>query len=651
MPEDKTHFSLCSSHPYAPRSNSSPNPMEHNTTPQLEPSDVDLLVIGTGLPESLCAACAQYHSPLLVLSPRPTLRHCSFLFHDGTRYSAASQSGSRVLHVDPASVYGGSYAGITASHARDFLLYQCNHNQPQPHNTSPNEQQRDTCKSFYLNSSHLHYANAEEVGQFDSIAPSARRIIVELSGPTIPYCDDPLIHCLLHSGAHCYCEFKPIERSLLFEHPGSPASDVPSTRQGIFRNTSLSLRDKRELTRYISSLMKHVRSHLFSFLEPIFVAVYIVITSSLQEESNEGRGEGSGLQEYSNNASSMQQFNDHTRHTSTSSARSLEQALQEQSIKRELRHKLCFGLALGKDSSLSEREGFARIRRYVRSTGRYGHGQEAFLAPLYGLGDLAQGFCRSAAVRGAIHCLNCGLKSISPTDTSNCSRKVHLETDTGQLLQCDGVVCSSLAAPYDLHCQRRAEGEWIARAAILLDRSAFGQSSQAVAAFAPHSLEGDNAYAVRALQLSPGVGVCPDSMYLLHLATKSTGESARSQLEPAVSALLEHHGAPEAQVLWGVYYESFSHEQTLSEAAFASDVGGFAIVPSPGESPGTVDDVHFAKQALAIAQPRADFLATESAELPEQEAQESEAEWKEDIHAFDHLARAINRSSAGSESH
>jgi RAB protein geranylgeranyltransferase component A len=61
-----------------------------------------------------------------------------------------------------------------------------------------------------------------------------------------------------------------------------------------------------------------------------------------------------------------------------------------------------------------------RIRRYLRSAGRYG--PSPFLVGHYGgAGDIAQGFCRAAAVSGAVYILGRKLKTITHTDSQETS--------------------------------------------------------------------------------------------------------------------------------------------------------------------------------------------------------------------------------------
>lgn len=59
-----------------------------------------------------------------------------------------------------------------------------------------------------------------------------------------------------------------------------------------------------------------------------------------------------------------------------------------------------------------------RIRRYLRSAGRYG--PSPFLVGHYGgIGEISQGFCRAAAVNGAVYILGRRIASISAAETPN----------------------------------------------------------------------------------------------------------------------------------------------------------------------------------------------------------------------------------------
>ena len=65
------------------------------------------------------------------------------------------------------------------------------------------------------------------------------------------------------------------------------------------------------------------------------------------------------------------------------------------------------------------KQGMQRLCRHMQALGRFG--TTAFLVPLYGSGELAQAFCRSAAVYGATYLLRRSLSSISIGATTTTS--------------------------------------------------------------------------------------------------------------------------------------------------------------------------------------------------------------------------------------
>lgn len=92
-----------------------------------------------------------------------------------------------------------------------------------------------------------------------------------------------------------------------------------------------------------------------------------------------------------------------------------------------------------------------RIRRYLRSTGRYG--PSPFLIGHYGgAGELAQGFCRTSAVGGATYVLGRQIKHITRTAKSESgAREYTLELDDfGEQLHADVLVSSPDYIPPEL---------------------------------------------------------------------------------------------------------------------------------------------------------------------------------------------------------
>lgn len=84
-----------------------------------------------------------------------------------------------------------------------------------------------------------------------------------------------------------------------------------------------------------------------------------------------------------------------------------------------------------------------RIRKYLRSTGRYG--PSPFLVGHYGgLGEIAQGFCRTAAVSGAAYILAHNISSIHTVGDGEADRKYKIGLEgLEETITCDLLVSSS----------------------------------------------------------------------------------------------------------------------------------------------------------------------------------------------------------------
>ena len=97
-----------------------------------------------------------------------------------------------------------------------------------------------------------------------------------------------------------------------------------------------------------------------------------------------------------------------------------------------------------------------RLRKYLRSTGRFG-AASPFLIGHYGcLGEIAQGFCRAAAVSGGVYILGREVKSISlaPTldEAGNAEDELKFNysveiADIPDTLQCNLLISSPLYVP------------------------------------------------------------------------------------------------------------------------------------------------------------------------------------------------------------
>jgi hypothetical protein len=136
-----------------------------------------------------------------------------------------------------------------------------------------------------------------------------------------------------------------------------------------------------------------------------------------------------------------------------------------------------------------------RLRRYLRSTGRYG--PSPFLIGHYGcIGEIAQGFCRAAAVNGGVYILGRQIKSVTHASkgedgeiSENTSFKYQVEIDeVPDTLECNLLISSPSYIPEGLKSdtsqlapasdEARPGVACIARCIAIIDKGLTLRSSQ-----------------------------------------------------------------------------------------------------------------------------------------------------------------------------
>ncbi|KAI0337560.1 FAD/NAD(P)-binding domain-containing protein [Trametopsis cervina] len=304
--------------------------------------DVDVVVLGTGLSESITAA-------------------------------ALSKAGYKVAHIDRNPYYGGDDASLSV----DELIAWADERASNSGVSSP-----------YLIAQRKRFSRISYSG---SIPPHSRQYAISLQ-PTIIPCIGPLIDSLIASGVSRYGGFKLLERVAIFAGPGA-VKTVPGTKEDVFKNKELSLLHKRRLMRFL----------MFARAE----------------------------------------FEDKTELQCNESVPFAQFLRAQFSLDEEVIQVIVFALAFCVSATDPTLPALQRIRRYFRSTGRYG--PSSFLVGHYGgAGEIAQGFCRTSAVGGATYILGRSVTSINrPPSLGVSSRRyaVHLE-DVPEQLYCDVLLAS-----------------------------------------------------------------------------------------------------------------------------------------------------------------------------------------------------------------
>ncbi|OBZ66646.1 Rab proteins geranylgeranyltransferase component A [Grifola frondosa] len=253
---------------------------------------------------------------------------------------------------------------------------------------------------------------ARQRARFTSITHSStlptqsRQYSISLAPSIIPSIG-PLIDSLIASGVSRYGNFKLLEKVAIYDRPGGVKS-VPGSKEDVFKSKVLSLVDKRRLMRFL-----------------MFAA---------------GEFEGKTELEGKEQLPFLQFLHDVF-------------SLDDQAASA-----IAYALAFCMSASDTTLPALQRIRQYLRSAGRYG--ASPFLVGHYGgLGEIAQGFCRTSAVKGGTYILGRRISSIAPfvkqEDSSSSAHETSLRPsryaveleDFAEQLNCDLVICSSDYAP------------------------------------------------------------------------------------------------------------------------------------------------------------------------------------------------------------
>ncbi|XWS58836.1 hypothetical protein CRYUN_Cryun08bG0068100 [Craigia yunnanensis] len=189
--------------------------------PPIDPTTFDLIVIGTGLPESIVAAAA----------------------------STASKS---VLHLDPNPFYGSHFSSLSLT---DFPSFLTSHSL----STSPSPQSNGHHNFTVLDFATRPLYSSLDISSFSPhlLHQHSRKFNIDVAGPRVFFCADKSIDLMLKSGASQYLEFKSIDATFLGDDKGNLWS-VPDSRAAIFKDKSLGLMEKNQLMRFFKLVQGHL---------------------------------------------------------------------------------------------------------------------------------------------------------------------------------------------------------------------------------------------------------------------------------------------------------------------------------------------------------------------------------------------------------
>eukprot|EP00854_Cymbomonas_tetramitiformis_P006480 gene6480-7769_t len=196
----------------------------------IEPTHFDLIVVGTGLIESIVAG-------------------------------AASKAGKTVLQLDHAAGYGTQWASLSVGDAQN-LVENLREAEASSVNLEPVvvSSSSDTIMSLPVDSSSGAGCIYDRMEVQDLVGDEFRdrmgnlhRYNLDLSAPKAASGAGAFVDLIVKSGTHHYLEFKSTEGTLMWID-GS-LQPVPSSRAEVFRNKKLSAMHKRLLMRFLQACL------------------------------------------------------------------------------------------------------------------------------------------------------------------------------------------------------------------------------------------------------------------------------------------------------------------------------------------------------------------------------------------------------------
>ncbi|KAH9510030.1 hypothetical protein Btru_044867 [Bulinus truncatus] len=242
--------------------------------------------------------------------------------------------------------------------------------------------------------------------------------------------------------------------------------------------------------------------------------------------------------------------------------------LKSKKLTPNIQHYIQHAIAMVTDSGLTQ-EGLRKTKTFLQSLGRYGN--TAFLFPLYGTGELPQAFSRLSAVFGGIYCLTTTASHLIADADNKCCAVV---TSNGQRISCRYLIteCSYLPSSYVLRINNRK----ISRAIFITDSSILPTESSELSLL--HYVSPKNPERpVTVLELPSSACVCPKDTFIVHLTKVLSCEDPEEDFREVREKLftVDNIGEPEEKkkpkILWSMYFSQEDNSQVrLTENAIAN---------------------------------------------------------------------------------
>ncbi|RLN79268.1 hypothetical protein BBJ28_00020038, partial [Nothophytophthora sp. Chile5] len=332
--------------------------------------------------------------------------------------------------------------------------------------------------------------------------------------PRLMLSSEQLVELLISSGVGRYLEFAAIERTYVHLPSPAPASrkaeaesdtvwEVPCSKKDVFQSKLLGMVEKRQLMKFLQFVADYGETH--------------ILHEDVKTKNERSLALGRALKRPQNKASQASDSDSDA--LAAYLDRPFQQLLQQHfklSPKLQQVVVYCVGLATfpSTKNQLSARDGLAAVYRYVASIGRFTG--TAFLAPLYGVSEVTQSFCRLCAVYGGVYVLRAPVDAFLLDESTREVRGIRCSD--GDVLKAKHLVVNgSYADCLRLSEQKTPRGQ-VLRGVFVLKTSLREGMSRLMLVVPPEDDELMNPFAMQIVQLDTGAYACPAGWFLVQIS-------------------------------------------------------------------------------------------------------------------------------------
>lgn len=363
------------------------------------------------------------------------------------------------------------------------------------------------------------------------------------TNPKFLFSAGPLVNAIIKANISHYSEFQLVNRILTCKD--NKIIEVPCNRSDIFSSSFLSMIEKRTLMKFLTLCLEFdpelPTGEVAEYLEKPFITF-----------------------------------------------------LQSRRLSKNLQTFIIYSIAMVKPET-STLEGMKETCSFLRSLGKFG--KSPFIWCLYGVGELPQAFCRMSAVFGSIYCLSKSPVEIKIQDDK--CKQIVLEDHT---VNCEFVVMERNYLPKKF-VHTGADLEKVSKAILITNGSILPDDKEFNSFLTIPPLDGKSEL-VRVIEIGPTGAACPSGLFVVYLCCQCT-DSALFDLEDYVNLLTETENGESSKpkLLWSLYFNEYENNKDVVDLP-----DNLFVTKMPGSSLSFKSTVEDAEEIFKKICPEGDFL-------------------------------------------